>query len=174
MASHQYQPSSAPPVAPLAFLPSSFALQEATGELPPPFVGGAAGGAAGFGYPPPPAFGGAAFGGGSASGYPPMKRGGSMSTFGAHSFDDEPPLLEGTPVREPRARGGPDPRAELGIDVVHIFKKTRATLRQPWFRADSSALEDDGDLAGPLLYAVLLGVSHLLARCPEFYRVGGP
>jgi len=53
--------------------------------------------------------------------------------------------------------------------VLHILRKTRAILRQPFFKADPS-LCDDGDLAGPLLLAVLLGASHLLARaqCSAF------
>lgn len=50
--------------------------------------------------------------------------------------------------------------------MVHIFKKTRSTLRQPWLRPDAVALDEGGDLAGPLLFAVLLGVTHLLVRPP--------
>jgi hypothetical protein len=52
-------------------------------------------------------------------------------------------------------------RAELGIDLPHILRKTRSMLRP--FRADP-ALCDDGDLAGPLLFAFALGSCHLLAR----------
>ena len=52
-------------------------------------------------------------------------------------------------------------RAELGIDLPHILRKTRSMLRP--FRADPS-LCDDGDLSGPLLFAFALGSCQLLAR----------
>ena len=55
--------------------------------------------------------------------------------------------------------------------MVHIFKKTRSTLRQPWFRPDAVAVDEGGDLAGPLLFAVLLGVTHLLVRPPARNRL---
>ncbi len=60
--------------------------------------------------------------------------------------------------------------AELGIDVVHIVRKTRSMLRP--FRADAS-LCDDGDLTGPLLFALLLGSCQLLVRaCRQRARLG--
>jgi len=84
MAAHQFRPDNLPPV-PLAFVPSAF-TQEAGQTVPPPFA--AAG--ASYGAYPPPAFGS----GGYAQ---PSSFGGGRvgSSFGAPSFDDEPPLLEG-------------------------------------------------------------------------------
>lgn len=48
---------------------------------------------------------------------------------------------------------------ELGIDIPHILRKTRSMLRP--FRTDPS-LCDDGDLMGPLIFALLLGSAQLL------------
>ena len=95
MASHAFQPGPAP----LPFLPSSFAAPQPGGaEPPPPQYGGSVGGAAGggaYGFQPA-GFGGPSFGASTFDA--PMRRGGSMNSFGAtHSFEDEPPLLEGAP-----------------------------------------------------------------------------
>ena len=61
------------------------------------------------------------------------------------------------------------PRAELGIDLPHILRKTRSMLRP--FKADP-ALCDDGDLSGPLLFAFALGSCHLLARAERAQTLG--
>lgn len=58
---------------------------------------------------------------------------------GTSSWDDEPPLLE-----------------ELGIHVHSILAKTRQVLT-PWRRFDKS-FADEPDMAGPLIFAFLLGL----------------
>ena len=92
MASDQYRqplPGCVGP-APLPFVASSFVSPGEAGEAPPPYVSGAVG--AYGAYPPAPGFGGPSF----ASFDQPLRKGGSMMAFGGtHSFDDEPPLLEG-------------------------------------------------------------------------------
>jgi hypothetical protein len=148
----------APP--PLQFVASSFS------EAPQVPLGGA-GGSFAAAYPPPAAYGGLA---GGSFGLPQSSYGAAPGFgSGATSFEDEPPLLEGARTPRPQrdshaALTPPPPRwAELGIDVPHIFRKTRSMLRP--FRADP-ALCDDGDLSGPLLFAFALGSCHLLARAP--------
>mmetsp|Transcript_25426 Transcript_25426/g.83637 ORF Transcript_25426/g.83637 Transcript_25426/m.83637 type:complete len:255 (+) Transcript_25426:16-780(+) len=99
---------------------------------------GATGGG-GPAYPPPPPAGpGPSFGAPLA----PVGVGGFGGGFASSGFDDEPPLLE-----------------ELGIDLPHIFRKTRSVLH-PW--KTSPDLMDDSDLAGPLLFALAMGSAHLL------------
>lgn len=144
MASQPYRPdprSAYAPPPPLAFVPSSFGDGSAAAPLhPPPYAASSssAGSFAASSYAPPPSFGGG-FALPQATSYA------ARPTFGAPpSFDTEPPLLE-----------------ELGIDLRHILRKTRSMLRPTG--ADAS-LCDDGDLAGPLVFAAALGATHLLVR----------
>lgn len=108
-----------------------------------------------------PSSGGAGGGGGGAPGaygLPPESSGVSRSATsyapapggaGAYgSFEDEPPLLE-----------------ELGIDVPAIVRRATAvlTLRAGKGRPSVSDDPDGGlDMGGPLVFMLLLGVSHLL------------
>jgi hypothetical protein len=59
------------------------------------------------------------------------------------SEDDELPILE-----------------ELGINLPHIWKKTLSVLN-PFRKIDEESLKDN-DLAGPLFFALLLGLFLLL------------
>ena len=61
--------------------------------------------------------------------------------------EDEPPLLE-----------------ELGIDPGQIVRRTVAMLN-PMKRAPAEAAGDD-DVAGPLLFALLMGAAHLMRGAP--------
>lgn len=75
--------------------------------------------------------------------------GGSMSPPQSPSgsgFEDEPPLLE-----------------ELGINFSHILQKTLAVLI-PFRKNDTDLHVNDDDLAGPLIFGVLLGFFLLLVR----------
>lgn len=107
-------------------------------------AGDAEGGDGGF-------YGSSNFGGGSY-GYDasyPGTMGGSMSPAAVPSgggFDDEPPLLE-----------------ELGINFSHIGQKTLAVLI-PFRKSDNDLHVNDDDLAGPLIFGVLLGFFLLLVR----------
>ena len=70
------------------------------------------------------------------------------------NFDDEPPLLE-----------------ELGINFDNVWKKTLYVLI-PRKDLDESILTD-GDLTGPLLFAMLLGTLMLLAGKVNFGYIYG-
>lgn len=73
--------------------------------------------------------------------------GGQMSPASAPAgkgFEDEPPLLE-----------------ELGINFQHIWQKTLAVLI-PFRKNDADLHVNDDDLAGPLIFCVLLGFFLLL------------
>lgn len=62
------------------------------------------------------------------------------------TFDNEPPLLE-----------------ELGINFSHIMGKTLAVL-VPFRKTGNDLHVNDDDLAGPLIFGVLLGCFLLLVR----------
>jgi hypothetical protein len=91
-------------------------------------------------------------------------------SYNAYStnFEDEPPLLEGEgrtavmPLLCLRAAltSATCLRAELGIDVGGILKKSRAILL---YRMSSKIIYDL-DMGGALLYVFLLGGLHLLVR----------
>lgn len=109
-------------------------------------------------------YGSTNFGGGSY-GYDASyagNMGGSLSPAAVPSgsgFDDEPPLLE-----------------ELGINFSHIWQKTLAVLI-PFRKSDNDLHVNDDDLAGPLIFGVLLGFFLLLVREKAifpFFDVVGP
>ena len=72
----------------------------------------------------------------------------------SYSFDDEPPLLE-----------------ELGIRFDHIWSKTQAVM-YPMRKINRNML-DDADLAGPLMYCLLLGSALLLTGKVHFGYIYG-
>jgi len=78
----------------------------------------------------------------------------NSSQYQSTSFDDEPPLLE-----------------ELGINFEHIRGKSLAVLN-PLKRIDSHIM-DDTDLAGPLFFALMLGVFLLLSGKVHFGYIYG-
>jgi len=84
----------------------------------------------------------------SSSGYNP---------YNPSEYDDEPPLLE-----------------ELGINVHHIIAKSRAVIF-PISRKtkEDEHLMDDTDLAGPLLFGLLLGGELLLSAKIHFGYIYG-
>jgi hypothetical protein len=74
---------------------------------------------------------------------------GNMAPASAPSgagFENEPPLLE-----------------ELGINFSHIGQKTMAVLI-PFRKSENDLHVNDDDLAGPLIFGVLLGFFLLLVR----------
>eukprot|EP01111_Echinosteliopsis_oligospora_P019813 TRINITY_DN977_c0_g2_i1.p1 TRINITY_DN977_c0_g2~~TRINITY_DN977_c0_g2_i1.p1 ORF type:complete len:251 (+),score=33.25 TRINITY_DN977_c0_g2_i1:56-754(+) len=87
---------------------------------------------------------------------PPANTGGYMTsgTYGQTGFEDEPPLLE-----------------ELGINFGHIRSKSLAVLN-PMKRMDSHIM-DDTDLAGPLFFALMMGVFLLLTGKVHFGYIYG-
>lgn len=85
----------------------------------------------------------------------------SSSSFG-EDMENEPPLLE-----------------ELGINLRHIFMKTKAVVI-PFRRLagntalmDPSLIVEDADLAGPLVFALALGFELLLGLEVEFGAIYG-
>jgi len=70
------------------------------------------------------------------------------------SFEDEPPLLE-----------------ELGVNFDHIAKKTGSVLN-PIKKIDSH-LMDDTDLAGPVVFCILMGFFLLLTGKVQFGYIFG-
>lgn len=64
---------------------------------------------------------------------------GILAALGTSGYPGEPPLLE-----------------ELGVNLGHIWQKTKIVLNP--FRTIDSGIMDDSDLAGPLLFFLLLGV----------------
>jgi hypothetical protein len=75
--------------------------------------------------------------------------GSSSGSGGGSVFDDEPPLLE-----------------ELGINFKDIWSKTLAVSIP--FRPMPTVAEDDADLAGPLVFCLLLGTCLLLTGKVRF------
>mmetsp|Transcript_16523 Transcript_16523/g.32908 ORF Transcript_16523/g.32908 Transcript_16523/m.32908 type:complete len:292 (-) Transcript_16523:32-907(-) len=82
----------------------------------------------------------------------PMAPGGAQGTF--DDYDNEPPLLE-----------------ELGVNVPHIIAKTKAIMTP--MTAPDSHLYDDTDMAGPLCFALLLGVTLMLTGKLHFGYIYG-
>lgn len=82
--------------------------------------------------------------------------GGSIGQTGSKiDYSNEPPLLE-----------------ELGINFVHIWAKTRTVMLPMSKRIDISYL-DDTDLAGPLVFALILGVCLLFTGKLHFGYIYG-
>ena len=117
-------------------------------------AGGAPAAAGGWGGPNA---GGGGLGMGSSSGGggwgAAFGGGGGTPDFTGGPELDEPPLLE-----------------ELGIDPGQIVRRTVAMLN-PMGRADDNAGDDD--LAGPLLFAFLMGALHLLRGRVHFGYILG-
>ncbi len=57
-------------------------------------------------------------------------------------------------------------RAELGVDLGGIWKRTRGVLT---FQMGAPEMQEL-DVGGPLLFAGILGLSHLLVRTPRAWR----
>ena len=55
-------------------------------------------------------------------------------------------------------------RAELGIDLGGIWKRTRGVLT---FQMGAPEMQEL-DVGGPLLFSAILGLSHLLVRAVSF------
>lgn len=79
---------------------------------------------------------------------------GVLAAFGTSGYPGEPPLLE-----------------ELGINFGHILQKTKVVLNP--FGAISTHIMDESDLAGPLLFFLLFGLSLLLNGKAHFGYVYG-
>ncbi|CAG8440802.1 2160_t:CDS:2 [Ambispora leptoticha] len=88
------------------------------------------------------------------AGYHPGGTGSFWSAFGTGGFADEPPLLE-----------------ELGINFGHIKSKSLAVLNP--LRTVDKNIMDDTDLAGPLLFCLIFGVSLLLTGKVHFGYIYG-
>ncbi|CAH1758582.1 686_t:CDS:2 [Entrophospora sp. SA101] len=76
------------------------------------------------------------------------------SAFGTGGFANEPPLLE-----------------ELGINFGHIKTKSLAVLNP--LKTIDKHIMDDTDLAGPLIYCLIFGVSLLLTGKAHFGYIYG-
>jgi len=72
---------------------------------------------------------------------------------GGPDYEDEPPLLE-----------------ELGVNIDHIIAKTKAVMNPA--RIDEH-LMDDTDMAGPLVFGLILGVSLMLTGKLHFGYIYG-
>jgi protein YIPF5/7 len=79
---------------------------------------------------------------------------GQMGGTTGGMYDDEPPLLE-----------------ELGINFDHILSKTRAVMYPR--RTVPEGILDDTDLAGPLLFCLLLGALLLISGKIHFGYIFG-
>jgi len=122
----------------------------ATGHVPP--GGGYAGGGGGVkvmqpgpagAMQPPPGRGGS------------IPRGGSTGAFMGEGLDDEGPILE-----------------ELGINLGHIAAKTRSVLHPRKAGVNPEDLVD-ADLAGPVVFALVLGTLLLLKGKVSFGYIYG-
>jgi len=83
----------------------------------------------------------------------------NIGNDGDDDFDNEPPLME-----------------ELGINMQHILLKTKAVvLPFSRFGVDQKEVmhEDDNDLAGPLVFALLLGGELMLTGKLQFSYIYG-
>ncbi|KAK9321034.1 hypothetical protein V1517DRAFT_327647 [Lipomyces orientalis] len=80
--------------------------------------------------------------------------GGWLAAFGTGGYSDEPPLLE-----------------ELGVNFGHIKSKT-LTVLNPLARVDQNIM-DDSDLAGPILFCLLLGTCLLFSGKAHFGYIYG-
>ncbi|KAJ2226730.1 hypothetical protein H4R99_005335 [Coemansia sp. RSA 1722] len=77
-----------------------------------------------------------------------------LAAFGTGGFPNEPPLLE-----------------ELGINFQHIKSKTLAVLNP--FKPLDTEIYDDSDMAGPLLFILVLGTFLLLSGKSQFGYIYG-
>ncbi|KAI8320441.1 Yip1-domain-containing protein [Martensiomyces pterosporus] len=77
-----------------------------------------------------------------------------LAAFGTGGFPNEQPLLE-----------------ELGINFQHIKSKTLAVLNP--FKPIDTAIYDDSDMAGPLLFILVLGTFLLLSGKSQFGYIYG-
>ncbi|KAJ2502768.1 hypothetical protein GGH96_000785 [Coemansia sp. RSA 1972] len=77
-----------------------------------------------------------------------------LAAFGTGGFPNEPPLLE-----------------ELGINFQHIKSKTLAVLNP--FKPLDTKIYDDSDMAGPLLFILVLGTFLLLSGKSQFGYIYG-
>ncbi|KAJ2726471.1 hypothetical protein GGI07_000609 [Coemansia sp. Benny D115] len=77
-----------------------------------------------------------------------------LAAFGTGGFPNEPPLME-----------------ELGINFQHIKSKTLAVLNP--FKPLDTEIYDDSDMAGPLLFIVVLGTFLLLGGKSQFGYIYG-
>lgn len=96
---------------------------------------------------------------GASGAYPTSS--GSMNAIGRTGWfaafgtgDDETPLLD-----------------ELGINFGHIRQKTMTVLNP--LKAVDSHIMDDSDLAGPILFCLMLGTALLLSGKPHFGYIYG-
>jgi hypothetical protein len=87
-------------------------------------------------------------------GYGGGSTGSFWSAFGTGGFDNEPPLLE-----------------ELGVNFAHIMGKSLAVLNP--LRPVDRNIMDDTDLAGPLLFWLLLGVFLMFSGKVHFGYIYG-
>ncbi|KAJ1813143.1 hypothetical protein LPJ56_003563 [Coemansia sp. RSA 2599] len=77
-----------------------------------------------------------------------------LAAFGTGGFPNEPPLME-----------------ELGINFQHIKSKTLAVLNP--FKPLDTEIYDDSDMAGPLLFILVLGTFLLLSGKSQFGYIYG-
>ncbi|KAJ1725813.1 hypothetical protein LPJ53_000074 [Coemansia erecta] len=77
-----------------------------------------------------------------------------LAAFGTGGFPNEPPLME-----------------ELGINFQHIKSKTLAVLNP--FKPIDTEIYDDSDMAGPLLFILVLGTFLLLSGKSQFGYIYG-
>ncbi|KAJ2453397.1 hypothetical protein EV183_002254 [Coemansia sp. RSA 2336] len=77
-----------------------------------------------------------------------------LAAFGTGGFPNEPPLME-----------------ELGINFQHIKSKTLAVLNP--FKPLDTKIYDDSDMAGPLLFILVLGTFLLLSGKSQFGYIYG-
>ncbi|KAJ1736466.1 hypothetical protein H4S06_002891 [Coemansia sp. BCRC 34490] len=77
-----------------------------------------------------------------------------VAAFGTGGFPNEAPLLE-----------------ELGINFMHIRSKTLAVLNP--FKPLDTEIYDDSDMAGPLLFILILGTFLLLSGKSQFGYIYG-
>ena len=80
----------------------------------------------------------------------------SLAGLGIDCYEDEPPLLE-----------------ELGIRFDHIWSKTLAVLFPNKIKSLTVNLLEDADLAGPMMYCLLLGACLLLSGKVHFGYIYG-
>ncbi|OLY79248.1 Protein YIPF5 [Smittium mucronatum] len=77
-----------------------------------------------------------------------------LAAFGTGGFPNEPPLLE-----------------ELGVNFDHIKIKTLSVLNP--FRKINTQIYEDSDIAGPLMFIVLMGTFMLLSGKLQFGYIYG-
>ncbi|KAK4524376.1 hypothetical protein GAYE_SCF03G2276 [Galdieria yellowstonensis] len=85
---------------------------------------------------------------------PTPEQAGPYATTQTSSFEDEPPLLE-----------------ELGVDLRRILEKAKAVLNP--FASFDHSFGEDADMAGPLLFCLLLGFVLLFSGKVHFGVIYG-